>query len=242
MSLVDKIVDKTPEEAIRIINEAYAEKQALDLSILSNPDLKAALVGALLGSGAGGIGGAISAAKNRNKVTINDILKGALLGAVPGATAGYMSKSIFNIDPGSEIASGFGKLKEKAKELKKSLFDKKEPEVPPEPPVDKPIKSNEEMQEKAKKLDEDANKKKFEDKYKNLPPGAPSRGGLLGQGSPNVPSSEGPVPEPTAAPEDSTNPKSKKERMFPPQRDIKAGPGMKTIRPANESKGYGFSR
>lgn len=159
MSLVDKIVDKTPEEAIRIINEAYAEKQALDLSILSNPDLKAALVGALLGSGVGGIGGAISAAKNRNKVTINDVLKGALLGAVPGATAGYMSKSIFNIDPGSEITSGFSKLREKAKELKKSLFDKKEP---PEPPVDKPFASNEEMREKAKKLDEEANKNKEE--------------------------------------------------------------------------------
>lgn len=178
MSLVDKIVDKTPEEAIRIINEAYAEKQALDLSILSNPDLKAALVGALLGSGAGGIGGAISAAKNRNKVTINDILKGALLGAVPGATAGYMSKSIFNIDPGSEITSGFSKLREKAKELKKSLFEKKEPEETPPP---KKFDTNEKMQEEAEKIRKETQKQEISDKYKNLPEGNPSRGKLLGQ-------------------------------------------------------------
>lgn len=224
MSLVDKIVDKTPEEAIRIINEAYAEKQALDLSILSNPDLKAALVGALLGSGAGGIGGAISAAKNRNKVTINDILKGALLGAVPGATAGYMSKSLFNIDPGSEIASGFGKLKEKAKELKKSLFDKKEPEETPPP---KKFDTNEKMQEEAKKLDEEAGH------TVSPPPTAP----------------------PTAPPTEPAQPQ-KPQRVFPPQRNTMGGSsrpstspsnprasgGLRTIRPADESKGYGFSR
>jgi hypothetical protein len=170
MSLVDKIIYKTPEEAIQLISAAYAEKQALDSSILSNPDLKAALVGALLGSGVGGIGSAISAAKNRNKVTLNDLLRGALLGAVPGATAGYVSKSMFDVDPGSVIMSGIQKTKEKAKELKKSLFDKKEKKEPSKPEDKTPppkikFQTNEEMKAEAERLRLQAEQEEYKRKH-----------------------------------------------------------------------------
>lgn len=175
MSLVDKIIYKSPEEVVELLTEAYSEKQAFTASILSNPDLKAALVGALLGSGAGGIGGAISAAKYRNKITINDILRGALLGSVPGATAGYLSKSLFDIDPGAEISSGASKLVEKAKNLKKYLSGKKDSTEQSEPPATPPAQPPESSND---------DKQRIKDEYKDLPPGNPSRGSLLGQKEP----------------------------------------------------------
>ena len=176
MSLVDKIIYKSPEEVVELLTEAYSEKQAFTASILSNPDLKAALVGALLGSGAGGIGGAISAAKYRNKITINDILRGALLGSVPGATAGYLSKSLFDIDPGAEISSGASKLVEKAKNLKKYLSGKKDSTEQSEPPATPPPAQPPESS--------GDDKQRIKDEYKDLPPGNPSRGSLLGQKEP----------------------------------------------------------